>query len=266
MRSILLSAVVLIVIAGLGAFDSAHAAALAFDSAADPAYAPYLSSSELPKGINGGYGWGSGWIGLGGQPYLDMRVLGTAGFTFTSPFTSPGYEWFLPYSSGFETTSYVERFFNGGLEPGQTFSVDFLSWGQSFYLVDANGNEVYQIDTGLQANNYRFTYIGQPYTQRQIAVPFGVPYTDEGEHFSITPVDANDAILSIASYGPGGGTSSIKMPYSTIGGVVFENEKEVNVGVNNMSITPEPGAAAPFAAVGLGLLLWRRRKRQSSIA
>ncbi len=100
MRSILLSAVVLIVIAGRGAFDSARAAALAFDSAADPAYAPYFSSAFLPNGINGGYGWGSGWEGAAGPNNLDLRVVSTAGSTINSPYTSGGSVWILPLFSG----------------------------------------------------------------------------------------------------------------------------------------------------------------------
>ncbi len=263
MRSILFSGAVIMVIAVLGAFDSVRAAALAFDSAADPAYGPYLQSYSLPSGVNGGYGWGSGWVGPAGPSTFEATVLSTSSFTFANPFTSPGYEWLLRYWSGIQSLPLgAERLFEGGLEPGQRFSVDFRSAGQAFYLLDLKGNEVYEIDTGLQANNYLFTYVGKPYTQRQIAVPFGVPYTDEGENFSITPLDANNAMLSITSYAPGGGTVSIEMPYSTVGGVYFEAEKEVNVAFNNLSITPEPASAALIAAAGLGLLLRRSRKNR----
>ena len=260
MRSILVSGAVIMVIAVLGAFDSVRAAALAFDSAADPAYMPYFSTSYLPDGINGGYGWGSGWQGVAGPNNLDLRVVSTAGFTINSPFTSGGSVWLLPAFSGDPPKSYPSamRQFDGGLAPGQTFSFDSFGVG-GFYLLDANEKTVYKIAGGFQGQYQVFSPLGQ----FQLTVPYSTPYTDEGDHFSITPIDSNHAVLSATWYGSSGGTASIEVPYSTIDSVVFTYDREINISVNNLSITPEPGAAALIAAAGLGLLLRGSRKGRS---
>jgi len=259
MRSILLSAVVLIVIAGI-ATSTALASSLAFDTASDPAYESYRQSNLIPLGVNGGHGWGSGWQGLQQPSDLGMRVASTAWLPFTDPFSSPGSAWSLDFASGIPSGAPgATRYFDGGLEPGQTFSFDCLYLDHT-YLVDSSGNLVYEIDTGVAGNNNcRFNYLDQPAMQRLVNVPF----TNEAIHFSITPIDSNDAILSITSYGPGGGTASVEMPYSTVGGVYFEAGWEHRAYMNNMSITPEPGAAMLYGA--MGLLLRRSRKSRSFI-
>lgn len=266
MRSILLSAV-LIVIAGPVVVRAASASALAFDSAADPAYAHLPSSGNLPNGVNGGYGWGSGWEGTGGSNFLDLSVVSTAGSTITSPVTSPGSMWVLPYLSGvFAGSPGAIRQFEGGLAPGQTFSFDSL-YVSDIYLLDTNGKTVYWIDGGYEGHYQSAYYSGQSATEFQITVPFGAQYTEEGDHFSITPIDSNNAVLSITWYGPDGGTASVEMPYSDLGGVAFLAEKDFAIYVNNLSITPEPGASVLISAFGFGWLLRRRRKcRQSNAA
>lgn len=263
MRSILLSAVVVILIAGPVTTGTVRASALAFDSAADPAYTPYFSTPYLPEGINGGYGWGSGWEGVAGPSNLDLRVVSTAGFTVNSPFTSGGSVWLLPAFPGYPPKSYPSamRQFDGGLAPGQTFSFDSLNVG-GFYLLDANRNTVYEIVGGFHGQYQVLSPLGQ----FQITVPYSTPYTDEGDHFSITPIDSNHAVLSATWYGPSGGTASIEVPYSTIDSVVFTYDREINISLNNLSITPEPASPALIAAAGLGLLLRRSRRSRLSNA
>jgi len=264
MRSILLSAVVHIVIAGLGAFDSARAAALAFDSAADPAYAPYLATGAPVTGVNAGYGWGpwEEWYSSGVSStsrYIHLYDYSTNGANWSqSPLTSPGAVWEIPgLPDGFDPPAYAVRYFDGSLAVGQTLSFDYESVGTIGILSSDGTDATYMITSG----NPAFVYFEHtlPFVQFQTNLALNAG----AAHISITPIDSDHAIMSITSYGPLGGTASIEMPYADVDGVAFETNPRDSAGyVNNLSITPEPGTAALFAAVGCALLLKRKAARK----
>src|SRR5690348_9220350 len=113
MRSILLSAAVSIVIS-LSVARPADAA-MAFDSAADPAYSPYLDTATFPAGINGGYGWGpwEEWYAYSGSltvsPNVHLDASRTNASWLQSPLTSPGAVWAIPFIFDRSVTTYVVR-------------------------------------------------------------------------------------------------------------------------------------------------------------
>jgi len=255
MRSILLSTAVSIVIA-VSVASTVDAAAPAFDSAADPAYAPYLNTGTLPEGINGGYGWGP-WEEMDTSfsnvtPNAMVNVTATSGFAWQSPITSPGAVWGIPAAG--DLSMCLARYFDGALAVGQTFSFDY-----------SNVIGVYIISSDHTHANYELYYnllaiTGSQYT----SLPVNVPSTIEGDHASLTVTDSGHATLTITSYGPNGGTESFEMPYTDVEGVAFQAGKgDIDGFVNNLSITPEPGSAALIAVAGLGLLLRRSRKGRS---
>lgn len=261
MRPILYSAVVLMMVAGLGAFDSARAAALAFDSAADPAYVPDPNTGQLPAGVNGGYGWEpweetySGFSNF--TPDAIFSAIPTSGFTWQSPITSPGAMWRLPMTfAGFTPPTFIGRYFDGALAVGQTLSFD-CEGVPTIFILSADGiGATYMID----GNPYRISF--------ENSLPLTSTATDvydtiAGAHISITPIDSNHATLSITSYGPNGTTESLEMPYADVEGVAFEEAEHLPAYVNNLSVSPEPASAALIAAAGLGLLLRRGRRTRS---
>lgn len=260
MRSILLSAVFVIVVAEPFATDVARASALAFDSAADPAYAPYVTTGAPIIGVNGGYGWepwvemysDSGVLSVSSNPHL--LALSTNGSSWSqSPVTSPGTTWILPGMFDSPIATLEVRHFDGSLAVGQTLSFDVKGVPTIGILSSDGTGLAYEVDPG---NPYRVSF---DHTGISL-ISTGVPYTNEGGHISITPIDPDHVILSVTSYGPGGGTASIEMPYVDVDGVAFEAPwGDLSGYVNNLSITPEPCSAALIAAVGLGLLLRRSR-------
>jgi len=261
MRSILLSAAVSIVIA-VSVASPASAAAPAFDSAADPAYAQYVGTGAPIVGTNGGYGWGpwEEWVpnpSILLSPDVHAYANTTTGPSwFQSPVTSPGAAWVIPAElDGFFVPMFVERRFDGLLAVGQTLSFDCEGVMTIGILSPDGSGFTYEIDPG---NPYRGSF------QHSLPIiPFNtnVNYTFEGGHISITPIGSDHAILSITSYGPLGGAESLELPYADVNGVAFEaNPGDLSGFVNNLSITPEPGSAALIAAAGLGLILRRSRR------
>lgn len=265
MRSILLSAAVSIVIA-VSAASPANAAAPAFDSAADPAYAPYRATGAPILGVNGGYGWGP-WEGryptLGdSSPNVRLYAHANGSDWSQSPLTSPAAAWLLPGEpDGTEFFPWVVRYFDGSLAVGQTLSFDFEGV-PTIAILSSDGTgatyEAYSNDPGW-VNFERTLPMVQFRTNLALNVGAG--------HISITPIDSDHAIVSVTSYGPRGGTESSEMPYADVDGVAFQpNGADMPGYVNNLSVSPEPASAALIAASGLGLLLRRSRKGRSSNA
>jgi hypothetical protein len=264
MRSILLSAAVSIVIAASVA-NPARAAALAFDSAADPAYAPYLDTGAPIDGINGGYGWGPWEEYAPGfpstSPYNKLYTSTSGSDWSQSPLTSSGTVWRIRgLPDGAEFFPWVVRSFDGSLAVGQTLSFDFEGVPTIAILSSDGTGAAYEINPGNQG------WVNFVHTPSTVQFKTNLPLAVGADHFSITPIDSDHAIVSVTLYGPHGGTESSEMPYADVDGVEFQANGGDSPGfVNNLSITPEPGATALIAAAGLGLLLRRSRKRRSLI-
>jgi len=256
MRSILLSAAVSIVIS-LSVARSARAAALAFDSAADPAYASYRVTGAPVTGVNGGYGWGpweemysyAGVLSVSSNPHL--LAINTNGFWLQNPVTAAGATWEIPGVFDSPIARLEIRQLDGSLAVGQTLSFDFDNVPAIGILSPDGMGATYEIIPG-NPDRVWFTQPSEGF------FPTDVNDTIEGGHISITPIDADQATMSIISYGPLGGTESLELPYADVDGLAFEAPGgDLGGYVNNFSVSPEPGSAALFAAAGLGLLLRR---------
>jgi len=247
---------------------TARASALAFDSAADPAYAPSLATGAPIAGVNGGYGWEpwvemysiSGVLSVSSNPHLG--VISTNGSDWSqNPVTSPGATWLIPGVFDSPIPMLEIRHFDGSLAVGQTLSFDFDGVPAIDILSPDGTGTTYEIDPGNPSHVY---------FQHSIpSISFGnnIALNVAGGHISITPIDSDHATMTITSYGPLGGTESLQLPYADVNGLAFEAPGGVFPGyVNNLSITPEPGAAALIAAAGLGLLLRRSRRSRVFIA
>lgn len=221
---------------------SAMAASVALDNASNSPYGDGWQSSD-----NGGTGFGSWTLNATGNggTYIGTTGQGTTSFGL---FSGP---------SGTATAS---RLFTGGaLGTGQTFSINLghtanIATGNDIgLLLTSGGSTVFTLKFVGGLPNWLLNDGGSDFGSGQAYSPnnsIGFSFTYEGSNkYSYT-------------FGSGSGTSFTAT--NTISGIdgftLFNNNQGngENLGANNMSIVPEPTAAA-MGLIGAALLLRRRR-------
>ncbi len=260
------------------AADSA-AAVIAFDTAGDSAYND--SSPYVAPGVGGGYGWGSTWLGFDQVFIESSSTNGNADPNRTGDINSPrtplGRAWGIRPGIVFARSAiavfYAARQFDGTLDPGQTFSIDFDNGsvnGSNYAAVGLFSGPIQQsFDQG--GAYYIYTYGGDYLLSgnpigSQAPVDTGLPTTYDGLHIALTITGATDASISLTSISSGTSVT-FAVPYSPVSEFAVANQDEQfgpahDVYFNNISITPEPSTAGSCAlAAFVALLLKRRRKK-----
>lgn len=276
MRAIYLALIGVSLVAGT---SNLRAAQIAFDSAGDSAYNSF--NNLVTPYPDGGYGWGGPWQGA-----LRLGSSSSNGFgdpqstgDINSPRTPLGRAWELSYvpDPDWRATNTISRPFSGSLAPGQTFSLD-LDTGdvapinpssqqiQGFVL--GQSTSIFQsfLETGIKfAADPMDGYSDYVVANDVGKFDTGIPLTDRGIHVAVKVVDASTVQVSATSLAPGGGSTSLVLPYSVpLATVTIINDEigpdpdNPNLFFNNVAITPEPASAiflvisVAVAALGRG--------------
>jgi len=171
---------------------------------------------------------------------------------------------------------YAVRPFRGPLAVGQTFSIDLddhgtrqFGYGVSVAINTSDGSNGLVLFAGQfydPTAQYELAY-RTGYSTYDYAYT-GVPLTDQGLHLAFTRLDDVDFRVSATPYLPGATTKSVDVTLDPAyaGGLsqvafnAFSNSPNLalNSFVNNIAITPEPGAGLMVVLSG-GVICWRRR-------
>lgn len=266
---------IIILSIGIFGYRASHAANMAFDSAADPAY-----SNGWMNGSNGGYGFGP-WILTGvGTNYefviQSSTVNGDGDSNGDGDIDTGGYSWGL--AVGDASIAFAIRPFTGGdLSPGQTFSVDF-DFGYH-YDPSKSGMLVGFFDSSLGADVFGI------YVRTNSTTLF---YTDALNDLTPIPVGNNDegfrliffmtgltnyqativSKLTGSSYG-WSGTLSNAPAYFVAQNASVETGSTDNpyrLFINSMEIVPEPRMLSLILFGGMSLGIRRAYRRLSAFS
>ena len=267
-------------------------AAQATDSAADPAY-----DAGWTDGSNGGSGWGvpsfggtTGWLiqQQGGESFVGSSARG-GGVGINSPPTPVGRAFGMRMNGPTGGTRQVaaERYFDGNLSPGDTFSIDMDNgalganvhegWGfervvgptttLSFqFFADTNPGITHGV-----ADYFVFDYAASSSHYRDT----GVPITNQGVHCELTLLDpSGNYVLAITPLTAGAVTTTFG------GALVVPNQLElydVNedptapadtsdrwLYFNNIGVVPDPGALAMMTC-GIGTIILGRSRQPTPL-
>ena len=278
-----------------------YGAAVAFDSAADPAYnlQPGEASGWLQLS-NGGFGFGP-WVPASGNP-VATNPAGMIGSSTTNgggdldndgdintPRNAGGRAWGLNTAAASDQGrpgTGVLRMFQGQLTVGQTFSVDFDNGVIADPVLSDGmrhpGQTLWGIRNAATLDGFDFIARADMPDYLFDGMDTGVPLTTEGVHCEFTFLQPRQVgsppypwRFTVTPLSPGGQphiltglwTTDIRfLPDEFAFAVAATGSDPANaVYVNNISISdvPEPGSFGP-ALVGTALLLRRRRRRRAA--
>jgi len=249
-------------------FSCAHAAAPAFDAAADPVYA-----NGWTNGSDGGSGFGP-WSITANPPGTTSAGSFIGDSTTLAPNNSGGNVNTSGVSFGLfgYGDAYVNaiRSFNAPLSVGQTFSiqiaVNYRNGNKGFDVTDPNGNNIFDLNIG--GDDYSVNNTGGGTTNL-----FDKAY-DPNTVFTvyITQTSATEGSWTIVRSGGMTGTASSGIfPYQGLAaGINIYNVQTTDgnlpqdyLFVNNMQIVPEPSTMALLCCSALFAVFVCRGQRQA---
>jgi hypothetical protein len=233
---------------------------VAFDSAADPAYA----DNNWQAGENGGTGF---------TPWTFTRSAANQGFFFTgqsgnnsgqdpSPtnqdIDTAGRSLGIASGSGANSTA-IRGFAGGALSVGQTFQIDL----DNGYI--DNGGSVGIRLLSDTTSRFTFQFLGGTSNYTVNGVSTGLSFSGDGLRLSFTLTDTNTFSTTITRFAGGAFTTTGTLANAgdLTGFEFFVNNAgyggDGDAFINNMSVVPEPGSALLALVAGAPLLLRRRR-------
>ena len=249
-------------------------AQIAYDSAGDSAYNaaaakgfPSSFLATIPVGTNGGFGWGGGWEGPDFPPPIyqyGLIVFPSDAIAVNSP-PIPGGRAFCVTGTlhdGPPQINNVVRRFNGDLETGQTFSVDFELSKFAFnshliMLLNPEMQTIYSISPSLYLEDTYLIRAGSG-----VPIDTGLAVTPAGAHLDVTVLDPADVRVTLTSLDGSGASVSYVLPYTAADRFDAQNgvgNSGLLLTFNNLAITPEP-ASSLVLPLGAALLLHARRR------